>query len=130
MNTPELKNILERQKAKLEEYLNIVNEKQNVLITNEMLKLQVITNGEQKILLEIKDIEDEWISVLKKNYSYDDTIKAEIKALQSGIKELVLEINRINTINKYLISNAREFIKEIMAAIFMNKKRSLIDRKI
>jgi len=130
MNTPELKNILERQKAKLEEYLNIVNEKQNVLITNEMLRLQVITSGEQKILLEIKDIEDEWISVLKKNYSYDDQVKVEIKALQSGIKELVLEINRINTINKYLISNAREFIKEIMAAIFMNKKRSLIDRKI
>lgn len=130
MKTPELKNILERQKAKLEEYLNIVNEKQNVLITNEMLKLQVITSGEQKILLEIKDIEDEWISVLKKNYSYDEKLKVEIKALQSGIKELVLEINRINTINKYLISNAREFIKEIMAAIFMNKKRSLIDRKI
>lgn len=131
MNIETLKNILLKQKEKLDNYLQLVREKQDVLVSNNVGKLQVLITSEQKILIEIKTIEQEWLGVLKQNLDYRNQEVSEIKSLQQEIKEIVLEINRINNINKYLISNTREFIKEVMTSIFQNsKKRSLIDRKI
>ncbi|GJQ63653.1 MAG: hypothetical protein SCALA702_27060 [Melioribacteraceae bacterium] len=131
MNVEKLKLILQKQKDKLDHYLQLVKEKQEVLVSNDVAQLQVLITSEQKLLIEIKTVEQEWLGVLKQNLDYKNQEVSDIKFLQQEIKELVLEINRINNINKYLISNTREFIKEVMTSIFKNsKKRSLIDRKI
>lgn len=132
MDTKNFTEILQEQKNQLNGYLTLVNEKQKALTGNDVEQLNEVIRSEQRVLLEIKSIEQKWILALKQvggDVSQLGEI-TEIKSLQNEIKELVLQINSVNNLNKYLISNAREFIKEIMTSVFSNSKRSLIDRKI
>ncbi len=145
MDYSELLEVLVEQEINLDRYLQLTKTKQDAIVHNDLTRLMNTNSAEEKILLQIKNIETKWLKIIKKNNMSKDHIEEinistldeddallvkNLREHQNNIKKLAAEITEANGLNRYLISNARDFIKEILTSIFNNKTKSIIDRKI
>jgi len=142
--------LVEKQKSNLFSLLEIILKKQDALVNNNFEKLEVNTQEEEKVLLEINRCEKQRLDVLDKFYKENPQHKASCKlddiisvlkdkingdlsqkliSLKEDIKNVTKKIILINQQNKYLIVQSRSLFNEIVTNVFKNNS-SIIDRKI
>lgn len=149
MEINQLNKVIKEQHECLQNFLTVVKLQQKSLIENDLEGLEDSIAKEEKILTLLNRIKDEKARVIKnlaeenniilKNFSLGDLLenfknKTEIKfsnleKVQFSIKNLILQIDKINQQNKILIEHSRNFIKETIN-ILVNKNKPILDRKV
>ncbi len=143
--------VLEKLRGNLEKLLQNSKDKQKALITMDNNLLTEIVNAEEKLILAIKQNEQERlqtitllnrqkkvvenqykISIFIKNFKEDldeKTIKL-LKGYEKNIKILSREIMDNNRENLFLINHSKQFIHQLMGIVYQDKTKSLFDKKV
>ncbi|HUX92263.1 MAG TPA: flagellar protein FlgN [Ignavibacteriaceae bacterium] len=150
MELNNLFNDLKKQHELLQKFLDLISLQQNAIINSdikaleETLKIESTFFNEieisQKLMIEtIKNLSEKYSLNLKSN-KLSDFLEAlkdknEVKLggffkLQASLKKLISNINTVNNQNKMLISQARNFIKEIIGVFANSNKSPILDRKV
>ena len=150
MELNNLFNDLKKQHELLQKFLDLISLQQNAIINSdvkaleETLKIESTYFNEieisQKLMMKtIKNLSEKY-SLNPKSNKLSDFLEAmkdknEVKLgaffkLQTSLKKLISNINTVNNQNKMLISQARNFIKEIIGVFANSNKSSILDRKI
>ncbi|GBD90561.1 flgN protein [bacterium BMS3Abin04] len=150
MKVNKLTIVLNEQQNNLSMLLEIIKNKQKALVERDDDSIKLSVKREEKILLKIQSLEEKRISAIEtvyteNNLSIEDyRITTLLQSLNSSldkktievlsdyklnIKNLILEIMKLNQQNMFLIQHTRQFFSETINAILSSTKRSLIDRK-
>ena len=142
---------LRHQAENLNDLLKTVLQKQVAIVSNNIDEIEKTTAVEEKLLLDINQTEKIRVEYLdefhKKNlngsasykiadfFSFvqlgmDKEEKNELTELRNIIKEKIGAISRVNQQNKYLITQSRNLLNEIVSAIFSERNHSILDRKV
>lgn len=146
----ELIKILQNQHNNLSLFLENAEKKQHAIVNFDYDDLEKSIMAEEKSLFQIHTLENERINQLTNFYSEHsiqykslrinellDIIKDKISpetieritTLEKNIKEKILEINKVNIQNTFLIEHSRSFIKEtINSLVSLNKQH--LDKKV
>jgi len=153
MNKNGIIEILSQQVNNLTTFVKVLEDKQHAIIENDYDLLSDKMNKEEASIGAINRTEEKRLTlmmeVIEQNFSnptkdllnirkfFEATVEAwtreeknTMKLLISKLKDLTMQCDSLNDQNKYLIDNARIFIKEIISAVVHAQKRSIIDRKI
>ncbi|MHB1687346.1 MAG: flagellar export chaperone FlgN [Ignavibacteriaceae bacterium] len=143
-------NELIKQHELLQKFLDLISLQQKAIINNDIKSLEGTLHAEssffneietnQKLMVEIiKQLSEKYALKPKSNKLSDFLNALKVKGdfklnnffrLQASIKNLIFSIIKINNQNKLLISQARNFIKEIMSVFTNSNKNAILDRKI
>ena len=150
MKIKELIEILKEQKSNLNSLLEIVKEKQEILITNKLKQLPDYIALEEKKLLTIQITEEKRLRVMQELFTeYNikserfkieiliDALKqtvpgnllVELKNKETEMKTLIKEVTKINQQNLLLVQQSSQIISETVKAVIETSNRSIIDRK-
>ncbi len=141
---------LKKQQELLQRFMDLISLQQKAIIDGDINSLEETLKKEsvyfheievnQKMTIEtIKKLAEKYSLTLKSNRLSDflDALedKKEIKLgsfkkLQSSLKKIINNINYVNNQNKMLISQARNFIKEMIGVLVNSNKSSILDRKV
>ncbi len=141
---------LKDQHQFLEAFLNTIMLQQRAIIENDMTGLEETIKTEGALMIYIEQHEKkvmEIISELAKKYSIEVPSKklsdfvSEVKTkkkievgtiekIQGSLKKLILKIAKVNTQNKILIEQARNFVQDTISSIISLNKNQILDRKI
>lgn len=153
MNKEELIKTLQGQASNLKKFIKVLEDKQHAIIENDYDLLSVKMNDEEIMIGKIKKEDDKRLTLMKSAFNnqninnnsdlmnvslfiertkqhWEEEELEILSQLLPELKELASEADKINEQNRYLIQNARSFIREIISAVVNAQKRSLIDRKI
>ena len=149
MEMSDLFRCLKEQHQVLQEYLDILLKHQKAIISADAAGLEETIKSESDLLFNIGSCEtrrqkimqqlsvkysleinsnklSDFLNEIKKKKLFDT---ANIVKLQNSIKKLILETIKINSQNKFLIEQARNFIKETIAAFTSTNRNALVDRR-
>jgi len=141
---------LKKQQELLQKFMDLISLQQKAIIDGDIISLEETLKKEsvyfheievnQKMTIEtIKNLAEKYSLTLKSNRLSDFLealeVKKEIKLvsfkkLQTSLKKIISNINNVNNQNKMLISQARNFIKEIIGVLTNTNKSSILDRKV
>ena len=141
---------LKKQQELLQKFMDLISLQQKAIIDCDIISLEETLKKEsvyfheievnQKMTIEtIKNLAEKYSLTLKSNRLSDFLealeVKKEIKLvsfkkLQTSLKKIISNINNVNNQNKMLISQARNFIKEIIGVLTNTNKSSILDRKV
>ena len=141
---------LKKQQELLQKFMDLISLQQKAIIDGDIISLEETLKKEsvyfheievnQKVTIEtIKKLAEKYSLTLKSNRLSDFLealeVKKEIKLvsfkkLQTSLKKIISNINNVNNQNKMLISQARNFIKEIIGVLANTNKSSILDRKV
>jgi hypothetical protein len=141
---------LKKQQELLQKFMDLISLQQKAIIDGDIISLEETLKKEsvyfneievnQKMTIEtIKNLAEKYSLTLKSNRLSDFLealeVKKEIKLvsfkkLQTSLKKIISNINNVNNQNKMLISQARNFIKEIIGVLANTNKSSILDRKV
>ena len=141
---------LKDQHQFLETFLNTIMLQQKAIIENDMTGLEETLKTEGALMIYIEQHEKkvlEIISELSKKYSikvpskklsdFVNVLKTKrdievgtLDKIQISLKKLILKIAQVNTQNKILIEQARNFVQETISSIISLNKNQILDRKI
>ena len=141
---------LKKQQELLQKFMDLISLQQKAIIDGDIISLEETLKKEsvyfheievnQKMTIEtIKKLAEKYSLTLKSNRLSDFLealeVKKEIKLvsfkkLQTSLKKIISNINNVNNQNKMLISQARNFIKEIIGVLTNTNKSSILDRKV
>ncbi len=147
--------ILEAYKLQLNNLLalvEVVKEKQQMLVSAKHGNLNSIIVKEERALLAVQEAEKKRLKLTSellremnpKSTGLNQPIKLsrvlkgiitneemeELVTRESEIRNALVEINEINQYNSFLINHVRNFLNEAVSCLLGNQKRSLIDRKV
>lgn len=139
--------ILKEQSGNLVSLLKTVLQKQKAIISGNVDLIEKTISSEEKILLTINRVEKHRVEFLnsykvdrefesKDEYFYEmagrlsQSGALEFQELRKNIKGTTKAILQVNEQNKYLISQSRTMLNEIVTAVFSDRKASLLDRKV
>lgn len=135
----------------LSDFINTLKLLQRSIVNSELDDIEIAIDQEEKILNRIKDCEerrsDAVIKALKhykievdKNEGLDklaDVLLAidpeaheEFNQVRTILLEKVKEVLLLNSQNEIIISNSRQFIRDLIKNILGTKKENFFDRKI
>ncbi|MHB8578545.1 MAG: flagellar export chaperone FlgN [Ignavibacteriaceae bacterium] len=143
-------NELKKQHELLQKFLDLISLQQNAIINSDIKVLEETLKTESTFFNEIKISQNLTIDTIKnlsekyslnlKSNKLSDFLEAmkdknEVKIvtffkLQTSLKKLISNINTVNNQNKMLISQARNFIKEIISVFANSNKSPILDRKV
>ena len=149
MEMSDLFRCLKEQHQVLQEYLDMLLKHQKAIIFADAAGLEETIKSESDLLFNIGSCEtrrqkimqqlsvkysleinsnklSDFLNEIKKKKLFDT---ANIVKLQNSIKKLILETIKINSQNKFLIEQARNFIKETIAAFTSTNRNALVDRR-
>jgi flagellar biosynthesis/type III secretory pathway chaperone len=139
--------IVKEQSGNLVSLLKTVLQKQKALISGNISLIEKTISTEEKLLLAINRVERLRVEFLN-NYKVDREFESkdeyffemagrlrssdsvEFQELRKNIKGTTKVILQVNEQNKYLISQSRTMLNEIVTAVFSDRKVSLLDRKV
>lgn len=150
MKANKLTIVLNEQQNNLSMLLEIIKNKQKALVERDDDSIKQSVKREEKIILKIQSLEEKRISAIETIYSennlsvedyritaflqnlnssLDEKTIEELTNYKLNIKNLILEIMKLNQQNMFLIQHTRQFFSETINAILSSTKKSLIDRK-
>ena len=141
---------LKKQQELLQKFMDLISLQQKAIIDGDINSLEETLKKEsvyfheievnQKMTIEtIKNLAEKYSLTLKSNRLSDFLealeVKKEVKLvsfkkLQTSLKKTINNINNVNNQNKMLISQARNFIKEIIGVLANTNKSSILYRKV
>lgn len=153
MNKKEILETLDEQRTNLENFVKILEDKQHCIIENNYDLLSEKMNDEEIFINKIKKIEEKRINLLMNAIESSvstpsrDLLKLSefakatrefwsseefgvLTMVAADLKELAHKASNLNEQNRFLIDNARSFIREIISAVVHAQNKSIIDRKI
>lgn len=150
MEMNNLFNELNKQHELLQKFLDLISLQQKAIIVSDIKSLEETLKKEsiffneietnQKLMIEaIQNLAKKYSLNLKSNKLSDflnaleDNNKVKLGGLfelQASLKKLINKINIVNNQNKMLISQARNFIKEIISVFANSNKSQILDRKV
>ncbi|MFH0734172.1 MAG: flagellar export chaperone FlgN [bacterium] len=151
MPAKELLIVLEKLRVNLEKLLQNSKDKQKALISMDNQLLTETVGAEEKLVLAIKQIEQQRINTMTllnrqkkiteneyrlalfiKNFrdELDERTVKLLKSYEKSIKTLSKEIMDHNRENMFLINHSKQFIHQIMGIVYQDKNKSLFDKKV
>jgi acetolactate synthase small subunit len=135
----------------LSDFIFILKKLQKSIVSNDLVEIEISVDQEEKILHRIKLCEDkraEAIKIALKHYqievsnndaldkladvllAIDPEIHEEFNQARTILLEKVKEILLLNSQNEIIISNSRQFIRDLIKNILGTKKENFFDRKV
>jgi len=151
MNKKELLEIMNELLAVLEKLREAGFRKQRALIENSFERIEGAVKDEEKYIAELKVIHKKRVEILDEvsrefslvinSKKFSDFLKAiygridnkyydELVQKNSELGTLLGNVNLLNLQNRYLTEQAWSFNKSLINELFLNKKKSIIDRKV
>lgn len=151
MNKNELLEIMNELVIVLEKLREAGFRKQRALIENSYERIEAAVKDEEKFIAELQVIHKKRVEILDEiskefalvinskkfsdflnaiygkidNKSYDELVQKN-----SELGTLLGNVNLLNLQNRYLTEQAWSFNKSLINELFLNKKKSIIDRKV
>lgn len=144
-------NLSNEQIDNLNNFLSILKDLQKAIVQNDLEKIELTVEQEEKVLNRIKLCEDnrfEAIKVALNHYeieadkaealdkladiilAIDPEVYQEFNNVRTELLEKVKEVLLINQQNEIIINNSRKFIRDLIKSVLGTKKESFLDRKI
>lgn len=135
----------------LNNFLLILKDLQNAIVQNDLEKIELTIEQEEKALNRIKLCEDNRIGALKVALDHyeiktdkaealdkladiilatDPDVYQEFNNVRTELLEKVKEVLLINQQNEIIVNNSRKFIRDLIKSVLGTKKESFLDRKI
>ncbi|HMN22883.1 MAG: flagellar export chaperone FlgN [Ignavibacteriaceae bacterium] len=135
----------------LSDFINTLKLLQRSIVNSELDEIEIAIEQEEKILHRIKNCEErrsEAVTMALKNYkieveksealdkladvllSIDPELSEEFNQVRTILLEKVKEVLLLNSQNEIIISNSRQFIRDLIKNILGTKKENFFDRKI
>jgi hypothetical protein len=151
MNKNELLEIMNELVVVLEKLREAGFRKQRALIENSYERIEVAVKDEEKFIAELQVIHKKRVKILdeiSKEFSlvinskkFSDFLNAiygkidnksydELVQKNSELGTLLGNVNLLNLQNRYLTEQAWSFNKSLINELFLNKKKTIIDRKV
>jgi hypothetical protein len=151
MNKNELLEIMNDLLAVLEKLREAGFRKQRALIENSFERIEAAVKDEEKYIAELKVIHKKRVEILEnvsKEFSIvtnskkfsdflnviygriDNKYYDELVQKNSELGSLLGNVNLLNLQNRYLTEQAWSFNKSLINELFLNKKKTIIDRKV
>lgn len=149
METKDLFSCLKEQHQVLRQYLVTLLAHQKAIINGDLAGIEDTLKNETSLLFNIGDCEarrQDIIQQLAAKYSFEvnsnklsefiDKVKSKklfdtsnLVKIRDSLQMLISEIIKVNTQNKFLIEQARNFIKELVAAFTQSNENAIVDRR-
>jgi hypothetical protein len=151
MNKNELLEIMNELLAVLEKLREAGFRKQRALIENSFERIEGAVQDEEKYIAELQVIHKKRVEILDKaskefalvinSKKFSDFLNAiygkidnkyydELLQKNSELGTLLGNVNLLNLQNRYLTEQAWSFNKSLINELFLNKKKTIIDRKV
>lgn len=135
----------------LSDFIVILKKLQRAIVSNDLVEIEICVDQEEKILHRIKLCENkraEAVLMALKHYqvegsnnnaldkladvllAIDPEIYEEFNQVRTILLEKVKEILLLNSQNEIIISNSRQFIRDLIKNILGTKKENFFDRKV
>lgn len=135
----------------LSDFIFILKKLQKSIVSSDLVEIEISVDQEEKILHRIKLCEDKRAEAVKmalKHYqievsnndaldkladvllAIDPEIYEEFNQVRTILLEKVKEILLLNSQNEIIISNSRQFIRDLIKNILGTKKENFFDRKV
>lgn len=139
------------QIAYLSDFINTLKLLQRSIVNSELDQIEIAIEQEEKFLHRIKDCEEkrsEAVAMALKHYqlevdknealdkladvllAIDPEVYEEFNQVRAILLEKVKEVLLLNSQNEIIISNSRQFIRDLIKNILGTKKENFFDRKI
>ncbi len=149
MELSDLFRCLKDQYLVLKEYLDTLLEHQKAIVSGSLEGIEETVKREGALLFNIGSLETKRFEIIQQlavKYSFEidsnklsDFIEkakeqklfdtSALTNLKSSLQKLISEIIKVNTQNKFLIEQARSFIKEVVSAFTKSNRNALVDRR-
>ncbi len=149
MELTDLFRCLKEQHQVLREYLDTLLVHQKAIINGNLVGMEQMIRKEGSLLFNIGSFETERYEIIQqlaekysiniKSNKLSDLIREAkekglfdttgLASLRDSLQKLISEIIKVNTQNKFLIDQARSFIKDVIAAFTKSNNSVLVDRR-
>ncbi len=135
----------------LSDFINTLKMLQRSIVNSELDEIEISIDQEEKLLHRIKDCEErrsEAVAMALKHYqiqvdrnealdkladvvlAIDPEVYEEFNQVRAILLEKVKEVLLLNSQNEIIISNSRQFIRDLIKNVLGTKKENFFDRKI
>lgn len=135
----------------LKNFLVILKDLQKAIVQNDLEKIEITIEQEEKALSRIKLCENNRIEAIKLALDHyeieadktealdkladvilaiDPDVYKEFNIVRTELLEKVKEVLLINQQNEIIVNNSRKFIRDLIKSVLGTKKESFLDRKI
>jgi len=135
----------------LSDFINTLKMLQRSIVNSELDEIEISVDQEEKLLHRIKDCEErrsEAVAMALKHYqiqvdrnealdkladvvlAIDPEVYEEFNQVRAILLEKVKEVLLLNSQNEIIISNSRQFIRDLIKNVLGTKKENFFDRKI
>ncbi len=135
----------------LSDFINTLRMLQRSIVNSELDEIEISIDQEEKLLHRIKDCEErrsEAVAMALKHYqiqvdrnealdkladvvlAIDPEVYEEFNQVRAILLEKVKEVLLLNSQNEIIISNSRQFIRDLIKNVLGTKKENFFDRKI
>lgn len=141
----------DEQIKNLDNFLSILKNLQEAIVHNDIEKIELTIEQEEKVLNRIKLCEETRFDALKtlfnqygieaeKTEALDELGKVILKSnpeayrkfnqMRANLLEKVNEVLLINQQNEIIVNNSRQFIRDLIKSVLGSRKENFFDRKI
>ncbi|GIK22498.1 MAG: flagellar export chaperone FlgN [Ignavibacteriaceae bacterium] len=141
----------DEQIKNLDNFLSILKNLQEAIVHNDIEKIELTIEQEEKVLNRIKLCEETRFDALKtlfnqygieaeKTEALDELGRVILKSnpeayrkfnqMRANLLEKVNEVLLINQQNEIIVNNSRQFIRDLIKSVLGSRKENFFDRKI
>ncbi|MBW7841585.1 MAG: flagellar export chaperone FlgN [Ignavibacterium sp.] len=151
MHYDQILKLNDEQIKNLDNFLSILKNLQEAIVHNDIEKIELTIEQEEKVLNRIKLCEETRFDALKtlfnqygieaeKTEALDELGKVILKSnpeayrkfnqMRANLLEKVNEVLLINQQNEIIVNNSRQFIRDLIKSVLGSRKENFFDRKI
>ena len=151
MHYDQILKLNDEQIKNLDNFLSILKNLQEAIVHNDIEKIELTIEQEEKVLNRIKLCEKTRFDALKtlfnqygieaeKTEALDELGKVILKSnpeayrkfnqMRANLLEKVNEVLLINQQNEIIVNNSRQFIRDLIKSVLGSRKENFFDRKI
>lgn len=143
--------INDEQIKNLDNFLSILKNLQEAIVHNDIEKIELTIEQEEKVLNRIKLCEETRFDALKTLFNHygieaqktealdelgrvilqsDPESYQKFNQMRANLLEKVNEVLLINQQNEIIVNNSRQFIRDLIKSVLGSRKENFFDRKI
>ncbi|MEB2354275.1 MAG: flagellar export chaperone FlgN [Ignavibacteriales bacterium] len=151
MHYDQILKLNDEQIKNLDNFLSILKNLQEAIVHNDIEKIELTIEQEEKVLNRIKLCEETRFDALKtlfnqygieaeKTEALDELGRVILKSnpeayrkfnqMRANLLEKVNEVLLINQQNEIIVNNSRQFIRDLIKSVLGSRKENFFDRKI
>lgn len=151
MHYDQILKLNDEQIKNLDNFLSILKNLQEAIVHNDIEKIELTIEQEEKVLNRIKLCEETRFDALKtlfnqygieaeKTEALDELGRVILKSnpeayrkfnqMRANLVEKVNEVLLINQQNEIIVNNSRQFIRDLIKSVLGSRKENFFDRKI